>query len=155
MLSVLHRCSKLTYNAGIGKGLVEEYLARPNTTVIASVRNPGHSSSRPLFALPRAQSSEPTKLIIIKRQLVSCDAATAVGLLQADHHITKLDIVVANAGIAKSLEPLTVDSIAEVQEHSPSTQLARSFSSKPCTLSCPIPHGPNPPSTVRTRGALV
>jgi norsolorinic acid ketoreductase len=96
--------SSLTYlitgaNRGIGKGFTSTLLQRPNTTVIAAVRDVAKSTST-LESLPKASGS---KLIIIKLDSSSeADPKNAVAQLQSEHGITALDIVIANAGIAHS-----------------------------------------------------
>lgn len=48
-------------NRGIGKGLLEKYLARPNHTVIGTVRDPDHeSSSLPWYLLNLTSQSRLT-----------------------------------------------------------------------------------------------
>ncbi|PNP58798.1 hypothetical protein FNYG_15006 [Fusarium nygamai] len=97
--------SNLTYlitgaNRGIGLGFVAFLLQRPKTTVIAAMRNPSHHSSQALVSLPKASDS---KLILIKiDSAIDSDAADAVAILQKDHGITFLDVVIANAGISHS-----------------------------------------------------
>ena len=39
---------------GIGKGLLELYLAKSNHTVVAANRNPNHTTSKALADLPKA-----------------------------------------------------------------------------------------------------
>ncbi|KAK7974526.1 hypothetical protein PG989_016374 [Apiospora arundinis] len=87
-------CSKTTIlvtgaNRGIGKGLVETLLARPDHVVIAAVRTP--SSAEPLAQLPVAYSS---RLVVAK-----IDATAAKKLVGGDQPIDYLDVVIANAGV--------------------------------------------------------
>lgn len=83
---------------GIGKGLLSTYLARPNHTLIAGVRDPANASSKALLELPHGENS---KVILVKIDSLSqTDALKAVETLKTEHKITKLDIVIANAGIA-------------------------------------------------------
>jgi norsolorinic acid ketoreductase len=87
-----------TPNTGIGQGLVELYLARPNHTVIGSVRDPSSEQAQSLHTLP---SGPNTTLILVKIDSTSeTDAAAAVSELTKNHGITTLDVVIANAGIA-------------------------------------------------------
>jgi len=104
-------------NRGLGKGLLEQYLARPNYVVIAGNRDPEHSSSKILNDLPRGDG---TKLITVKiDSTLSSDPSMAVQQLAAQgiHH---LDIVIANAGISLSspavaeLDPSDLDRHMEV-----------------------------------------
>ncbi|KAJ5231651.1 uncharacterized protein N7469_006239 [Penicillium citrinum] len=102
-------------NRGIGFELLKMYLAQPSTTVIAGVRDVNHPSAVELKTLPVGQGS---RLIVIQLDSTSpTDAEAAVSRLQSDFGITKLDTVVANAGIGKYWG-LVVDTPAkEVEEH--------------------------------------
>ncbi|CAD0113984.1 unnamed protein product [Aureobasidium uvarum] len=83
-------------NKGIGYSFVERYLSRPNTTVIATVRNPDSAEAKSLHDLHLAEGS---KLIIVKIESTSdTDAQQAIASL-ADHQITHIDLVIANAGL--------------------------------------------------------
>ncbi|KAK3063137.1 hypothetical protein LTS18_002658, partial [Coniosporium uncinatum] len=82
-------------NRGIGRGLATAYLLRPNSTVIAAVRDPEKSTSKDLANLPTAQGS---KLITVKIDSTSeSDPAEAVKSL-SEHSVSHLDVVIANAG---------------------------------------------------------
>ncbi|UQC90037.1 short-chain dehydrogenase [Colletotrichum lupini] len=83
---------------GIGSGLVASLLLRPSSTVIAA----GGGS----------------KIIIVKiDSSVETDPAKAVSILQRDHNITALDVVIANAGIAHSSGPVIKTSTAAIRDH--------------------------------------
>lgn len=98
---------------GIGKGLVATYISRPNSIVIAGVRDPNAASSKALSDLPRSQSSS---VIVVKIDSGSTtDAAAAIKLLQSEHSITHLDVVIANAGISDSYQPPATVSIDEMK----------------------------------------
>ncbi|RFU34028.1 hypothetical protein B7463_g2268, partial [Scytalidium lignicola] len=85
-------------NKGIGRGFVAKYLSRPQTTVIATVRNLSSPDAKSLDTLPKAEGS---KLIVVKVEVTSdADAAAAVASLAA-HGVSSLDVVIANAGIFK------------------------------------------------------
>ncbi|KAF7967622.1 hypothetical protein HWV62_33637 [Athelia sp. TMB] len=103
-------------NRGLGLGLAEAFLARPNVTVIAAVRNPSSSESvASLKALPVGAGS---KLIFVKIDSLSeTDAAAAVKQLQTEHGISALDVVIANSGIANQMGPAIVTPIDEVRAH--------------------------------------
>lgn len=96
--------SSLTYlitgaNRGIGKGFTTALLQRPNTTVIAAVRDVAKSAPI-LEPIPKGSGS---KLIIVKLDSsVDSDPKTAVEQLQSKHGITSLDVVIANAGVGHS-----------------------------------------------------
>ncbi|KAI1120033.1 NAD(P)-binding protein [Nemania abortiva] len=104
-------------NRGIGRGLLETYLAKPNHTVIAANRDPTNASSNSLHSLPVGQGS---RLVVVKVDaLVETDAAGAVAKLTAgEDAIDRLDLVIANAGIAnkypKVSELKTADFIAHL-----------------------------------------
>lgn len=68
-------------------------------TVIAGVRDTTSATTLSLRDLPRSTSSQ---LIIVKTDNTSLtDAQKAVDQLVAEHGITALDVVIANAGIAR------------------------------------------------------
>ncbi|KAJ5274024.1 hypothetical protein N7478_009149 [Penicillium angulare] len=100
---------------GIGKSLLSTYLSRPNYTAIAALRDPNTSSSKELETLPCGKNSE---LILVKLDSSSeDDACAAVKTFVSEHHIQKLDIVVANAGISAYLGKATVTPVHEIFEH--------------------------------------
>ena len=100
--------------SGIGLGLVETYLSRPSTTVIAAVRDPNHPSSKKLSSLPKASSS---KLLVVKIDSKSAtDPADAVSHIKSQG-INALSLVIANAGICNDLAPVATADPAAVKEH--------------------------------------
>jgi norsolorinic acid ketoreductase len=110
--------SPLTYlvtgaNRGIGKGFTATLLQRPDTTVIAAVRDLARSSSA-LDSLPKASGA---KLIIVKLDSASdSDPKDAVAELKSKHAITSVDIVIANAGISHSgtsIDNTTADALRD------------------------------------------
>ena len=102
-------------NRGIGLGLTTSLLARSNVLVIAAVRDPSASSSKALSSLPIGPSS---KLIVVKvdaaAPTAACDAETT---LHTQHGISKLDVVIANAGISKYYGPAATTPLSEVRDH--------------------------------------
>lgn len=75
-------------------------------TIIALTRDPTSPSSQSLATLPIHPSS---RLIVIKYDAsIESDAFDAIAEIQNTHGIRHLDIVIANAGIAKSY-PLVKD----------------------------------------------
>lgn len=101
-------------NRGLGKGLVERYLARDEHTVIAAVRDPDHQTSRALADLPKGQNS---RLVVVKiDSTVETDALKAVEELSAQG-IDHLDLVIANAGVARSFPKVSELKAAELQAH--------------------------------------
>ncbi|KAI9374703.1 NAD(P)-binding protein [Aspergillus egyptiacus] len=94
---------------GIGHGLLQAYLARPNHTVIGSVRNPDTNPA--LQALPTAPG---TSLMLVSIDNSSTeDPATALRDLRAagvDH----IDLFIANAGGSPPVAPLDSVSTADL-----------------------------------------
>ncbi|KAM5341984.1 hypothetical protein ACJ41O_015015 [Fusarium nematophilum] len=86
------------YLQGIGKALFTSYISRPNHTIIAAVRDPDNPSSKALHVISPGQDSE---AIPVKLDSASeADYNAAIDTLRSQHGITKLDLVVANAGIS-------------------------------------------------------
>ncbi|KAJ6023104.1 uncharacterized protein N7446_013458 [Penicillium canescens] len=101
-------------NRGIGKGILELYLKKPNHTVIAALRDPSHSSSKALADLPKAEG---TSLLTVKIDATSrTDFAAAVEEL-AGKGIDHIDIIVANAGISLSWPAVSEVKIEDIQKH--------------------------------------
>jgi len=101
-------------NSGIGKGLLEIYLARPNHTVVAANRNPNHESSIALEDIPKAEG---TTLILVKLDAtISTGAIEAIKSLEAQG-INHLDIVIANAGISFIYPKVSEVRIEDMQKH--------------------------------------
>ena len=101
-------------NRGLGKGLLELYLAKPNHTVIAANRDPSHPSSKALSELPVAANS---RLIVVKIDATSeTDALDAVKDLQSQG-IGNLDVVIANSGICYVLPKVSDVKIEDIKAH--------------------------------------
>ncbi|KAK0739426.1 hypothetical protein B0T21DRAFT_409776 [Apiosordaria backusii] len=102
-------------NRGLGLGLVKRFLQLPNHNIIALVRDPSSPSSQSLTTLPRAPT---TTIILIPYDASHWDsAAQAVKLLRESQNITKIDTIIANAGIAK-VYPLIKDvDPKDIREH--------------------------------------
>ncbi|KAJ4304918.1 hypothetical protein N0V90_000446 [Kalmusia sp. IMI 367209] len=101
-------------NRGIGKGFTTSLLQRPNTTVIAAVRDVAKSAPA-LNILPKAAGS---KLIIVKLDSQSeSDAKNAVSELKEEHGINSLEFVIANAGISHSGAPVAENSSDALRDH--------------------------------------
>jgi norsolorinic acid ketoreductase len=111
--------SSLTYlitgaNRGLGKGFVAALISRPNTTVIAAVRDVAKCTPI-LEQLPKAYGS---KLVIVKiDSSVESDAKDAVKELQSKHGISAIDVVIANAGIGHSGSTVADLPASVVREH--------------------------------------
>ncbi|RYP12041.1 hypothetical protein DL765_007501 [Monosporascus sp. GIB2] len=102
-------------NRGLGQGLVKSFLALPNHTVIAAVRNPEHPTSQALAELPKGKGST---LIVVKYDAaVEQDAYNIAKELQKKHSINHLDIVVANAGIMEGLPLVKEVKTAGILKH--------------------------------------
>ena len=101
-------------NRGIGKGLLERYLLRPDHIVIAANRDPSHSTSKALLELPAATNS---RLIVVKvdasKDSDALDAAKTLIALGIDH----IDIVFANAGVSYIWPKVSDLNIEDLQNH--------------------------------------
>jgi norsolorinic acid ketoreductase len=110
--------AKLTrsLSSGIGRGLAAALLLRSNSTVIACVRDPTHTTAIDLFKLPRAAGST---LIVIQLDCAnSTSAESALQALQRDHpDITGLDVVIANAAIASNFGPTSTMPTDVLEKH--------------------------------------
>ena len=101
-------------NRGIGKGLLERYLAKPDHIVIAANRDPNHATSKALADLRKTEGSS---LLVIKIDAtVPTDAAEAMKQLQS-HGIDRLDIVIANAGISYIWPKVSEVKVEDMQKH--------------------------------------
>lgn len=82
-------------NRGIGRGLTDLILRRPDTTVIALVRDLEHETTKSLAS----SSADPKRLLILPYDAKQPDsAANAISTLESTHGIKNLDLVIANAG---------------------------------------------------------
>ncbi|KAI0179036.1 NAD(P)-binding protein [Hypoxylon sp. FL1284] len=101
-------------NRGIGRGLVQLYLAKPNHTLIVANRDPEHPTSKSLAEIPKAEG---TTLTVVKNDsTVPTDAANMVKHL-ASLGIDHLDILIANAGVAKLWCKVSEVTADQLQEH--------------------------------------
>ncbi|KAK7702212.1 hypothetical protein SLS64_009790 [Diaporthe eres] len=101
-------------NRGLGKALVERYLARDEHTVIAAVRDPDHPTSKALADLPTGQHS---RLLVVKiDSTAEADALKAVEELSA-RGVDRLDLVIANAGVARAFPKVSELKVADLQAH--------------------------------------
>lgn len=100
---------------GLGRALVAAYLAQPNNTVIATVRDPTSSASK---SLPELSKGTNSSLIVLKiDSMVETDAQQAIAELKSAHNITSLDVVIANAGIAKLFPTVQEARVEDMLEH--------------------------------------
>lgn len=111
--------SGLTYvitgaNRGIGKGLLQTLVLRPGTTIIAAVRDIP-SSKQILTSVPVGEGS---KIILVKIDSKSAtDAGDAVEHLKSKYGITKIDVLVSNAGLQDSIVPVLKTTVDSIREH--------------------------------------
>ncbi len=102
-------------NRGLGKGLLQRYLAQPNNIVIAGNRDPAHPTSQSLADLPKGEGS---RLIVVKIDAsAEQDASNAVKELQDSYKIDHLDIVIANAGVSYIWPSVADVKIADLHAH--------------------------------------
>lgn len=101
-------------NRGLGKALAERYLARDDHTVVAAVRDPDHPTSKTLADLPAGRNS---RLVVVKiDSTAEADALEAVGSLSS-RGIDRLDLVIANAGVAQTFPRVSELKVADLQRH--------------------------------------
>ena len=113
--------SGLTYlitgaSRGIGLAIVETLIARPDTTVIAAVRDPKTSAS----AFDHVSKGSNSKLIVIKIDVsIDTDSAAAAKELTTHHGVSHIDVLVSNAAIldASSIVPTLDTPIEAVRKH--------------------------------------
>ncbi|KAK3320147.1 hypothetical protein B0T19DRAFT_433963 [Cercophora scortea] len=99
---------------GLGKGLLEIFLARPDHIVIAANRNADSPTSKALNDLPKGAGS---RLIVVKvDSTVETEAFDAVKQLEAEG-IDHLDIVIANAGISFAWPTVADLKVADLRTH--------------------------------------
>ncbi|KAK9419291.1 hypothetical protein SUNI508_01268 [Seiridium unicorne] len=99
---------------GIGRGLAEAYLARPDHIVIGSVRD---TSSASVDSLKPVKAASGSSLQIFKIEAKSdTDPFEAVKAIQAAG-IIYLDIVIANSGISGSYSKLDATNIQDFREY--------------------------------------
>jgi len=111
--------SGLTYlitgaNRGLGKGLLSTFVLRPNTTVIAGVRNV-ESATATLKSLPVGEGSQ---IIVVKiDSTVETDPAAAVEELKTEYKIKHIDVLLSNAGLLDKVSPVVETSADQVRKH--------------------------------------
>ncbi|EPE03213.1 aflatoxin biosynthesis ketoreductase nor-1 [Ophiostoma piceae UAMH 11346] len=96
-------------NRGIGRGIVEKLLLRPDTTVIAGVRYPSDPTSASLRELPAAGGSR----IVVLQLRETTDYAAILPTLESAG-IAYIDVVVANAGSSGGLAQSLLETDPEV-----------------------------------------
>ncbi|PWY93554.1 NAD(P)-binding protein [Aspergillus sclerotioniger CBS 115572] len=99
---------------GLGIGLVQQLLGRPETTVIAAVRDIESASPR-LLALPNEKQNT---LIIEKLDSANDDdALTVLESLKEIHQIPHLDVIIANAGMSQEKASAAVVRKQAMRDH--------------------------------------
>jgi norsolorinic acid ketoreductase len=100
-------------NRGLGLGFTTRYVARPNTTVIAGVRDVAKSSQ----ALQELSKGKDSEIIVVKIDSTSpTDALDAVKEFEKQG-IRHLDLVIANAGVANTYPSVKDLKIEDLQHH--------------------------------------
>lgn len=101
-------------NRGLGKGLLQIYLAKPDHIVIAANRDPSHATSKALFDLPNGPGS---RLIIVKVE-ASDESHPSEAVKELEKQgINYLDLVIANAGVSYIWPKVSELKIADLQAH--------------------------------------
>lgn len=104
----------LTLDIGIGRGLVERYLSLPHHTVIGSVRSGANDSPNKYDDLLQSHKGENSRLILVNIDSASLeDPAKAIQAAKAAG-ITKIDVVIANAGTSPPPGPLNDAPISDI-----------------------------------------
>ena len=99
-------------NRGLGKGLLELFLAKPDHIVIAGNRDVTSASSKSLADIPKGERS---KLFVVKIDAtVPTDPFEAVEELKKQG-IDHLDLVIANAGVARNVPMVRDLQIADLE----------------------------------------
>lgn len=101
--------------AGIGRCLLSTYLLRANHTVVAGLRDPTSPSTQELQSLPCGRGSQ---VILVKIDSASkTHAKEAMDILTSRHKVTKIDVVIANAGISQYFGKALVTPAKEMLDH--------------------------------------
>jgi norsolorinic acid ketoreductase len=101
-------------NRGIGKAVLEQLIIGSKTTVIAGVRDVEKSSKD----LQSVKMGEGSKLIIVKIDSLSeDDPSKAVTELKSKYNITKIDVLISNAGILTIMAPVLETSGQDIRDH--------------------------------------
>jgi len=101
--------------SGLGRGLLEALIQRSNTTIIAGVRKLTDPTVKSLESLQTGSGSKIIPVVINSTD--DSSAQKAIELIKTQHGITKLDIVIANAGISKYYGIAAITPISEVRDH--------------------------------------
>ncbi|KAL3467736.1 NAD(P)-binding protein [Aspergillus heterothallicus] len=101
-------------NRGIGRGLLELYLAKPNHTVIAANRDAGDPTSEEILSLPTAEG---TSAKVVQLDMTSATEAAEAAKTLTDEGFNHVDILVANAGVATVFQTLGEVQVEDVRTH--------------------------------------
>lgn len=104
----------LTSELGLGRGMVEALLQRPDVTIIAGVRDTSSPTSQSLTSLASGPNS---KLILTPIEVSSQESVKSGIASLSTHGITHIDILISNAGISNYYGPATVTPLSQVREH--------------------------------------
>ncbi|KAL3441380.1 hypothetical protein BJX65DRAFT_313901 [Aspergillus insuetus] len=99
---------------GLGKALTEFYLARPNHTVIGTVRDPAAANAQALLSSSTTSAAPGSKLHLLKLEATRAPDYASLPSSIKSLGITHLDIVIANSGISCSPTPLATISPEDV-----------------------------------------
>jgi norsolorinic acid ketoreductase len=130
----------LTSVQGIGKELLKKYLAQPNKTVISAVRDEKHPTVDEIRKLPVANGSQ--HLVVKLDSNSMTDPEAVVKQLQSQYKLSKLDTVIANAGIGKDWNVVAKTSLKEVEDHFVTNSMgpfALYLATRPLLLAAPKP----------------
>lgn len=105
--------------AGIGNGLLAGYAARPNTCVVAAIRDEPDSEVAKSMITNIKTLGEGSSIIAVKYDAALEDSAqNLVQLLRENYpSITHLDYVIANAGIATHWQSCTEVTPEQLKHH--------------------------------------
>ncbi|KAF2211355.1 hypothetical protein CERZMDRAFT_85522 [Cercospora zeae-maydis SCOH1-5] len=120
-------------NRGLGLGLVEAYLNKPDTHVFATVRNPSDPTSEPLTSLSKGENSSSTILQLEAGN--GEDYSTLAKFLNQDHNINELHLVIANAGVVNVVNTVVQSSVSQFLAHFQINAMG-----PPPSLPIPSPH---------------
>ncbi|CEL08795.1 hypothetical protein ASPCAL11940 [Aspergillus calidoustus] len=101
-------------NRGIGRGLLERYLAKPHHTVIAANRDTEDPTSKEIPSLPRAEG---TTVKVVKLDMTSPTGAADAAKALNDQGIDGINILIANAGVATVWPKLDEVKIEDIRLH--------------------------------------
>ena len=100
---------------GIGRALVKATVQEPNNTVIAAVRN---ITSDAADELQHFSTGTGSQLIVIKIDCeVDDDAFKAIHQLISSYGLTKIDVVIANAGLGDYYGAASATPAAQLRHH--------------------------------------